>query len=143
MCLAVKYDRVFKGNTGWKLLRKRERGYYTGICEAKCRKISDSEFTDMGGCINSHFHASDGTPYPTGSHIFTKRLDAEKVRKLCFSPRSQHNLVLRKVAFKEQVAYGEVDWYSDACTHGYSQYLTTTVVVAKKCRVLYAPRERR
>jgi len=121
MCLAIKYDRKFKGNRGWKLLAKQNGTYQTGMLYVSVIQIG-KDWADAGEeRIESNNLMSPSFHYPAGFHIFTRKRDALRIWK------HFPNLHLCKVQFKGQEVYGEVAW-----TWGYP----TTTVVAKYCKLI-------
>lgn len=128
MCLHRRYNKRFTGNKGWKLLRQStiDGRYYTGLVCAKCIDITETKFAvadttplgiDYDGKTNGY--------YPGGFHIFTRMKDAMMVNAYkC----TASDLVLCKVKFRKQVAYGEVNWSSEM-----PKFPT---VVAQECRVI-------
>jgi len=129
MCIAVKYERKFNGNKGWKLLRRDLDGkYQTGmipgvreitITKNKWADAGDGEI-EGGKCDvwkdNTWF-------YPAGFHIFTKKSDAECILNYL----KDDDIYLCRVEFQGQKVYGEVNWkWKNSCT----------TVVAKYCMLL-------
>lgn len=128
MCLHIKYERKSGRKTGYKLLYQEEWGsLITGYCDAKAVYIRKTGYTtdpNHGNLWSNHFS------YPAGFHTFLTKRSAEKIQRL--ENFENNELVLCKVAFKDEVAYGRVKWYF----HGEKDFLTSTVV-ARKCKVLH------
>ena len=126
MCLKSLYKTEFRGNTGYKILEKDNKGrYLTGIGSAKKVALNKHHYTrnSCNGYLSLE-PANRGT-YPSGFHIFIDLREAQQALRDLNNIKSR---VLCHVRFREQVAYGEVYWRGGAHE--------PIGVVAKECKVL-------
>lgn len=128
MCLAIKYKAEYSSRKGYKLLHKREGKYYTGMCDypkvriLKSRYVRDLNHTDIKG---------DGFYYSPGFHICVSLEQAYYLKAAQERYHANSSLVICEVVFREQVAYGKVNWhYTGVETFG------CKTVVAKECRIV-------
>jgi len=134
MCLATRYDKVYRGKVGYKILRERWDGsLFTGMYG-----VGEVRFYEDGYTVDPNTDAIpspswDGGvnfTYPAGFHVFTRLTDARKVQR-----KSSGYGTIYKVAFRNVVAYGEVGWRFEPIYIKQNSFSTPTVV-ATQCRVI-------
>ena len=124
MCLAVKYNRASGRKTGYKILRKQDGDYFSGMCGASTVKINRHplEYTEDPNKANIIYCLYSDENYRSGFHIFANLEEARKIWHYLGT-----NLAICKVAFKDEVAFGEVHW---------SLHIIAATIIAQKCKVI-------
>lgn len=135
MCLAISYKDSYPGEKGYKVLKKDERSYFTGLCGYPRMQISRTRYADArptgaySGILGGE--GFDGFIYPFGFHILTSLEDARKLKRAEEKRNPIVKFVICEVAFKEQVAYGAVKWHYTG-----NKSFATDTVVARKCKII-------
>jgi len=134
MCLAGKYDKVYPGKKGYKILIRETGELRTGVTSrGRCKYPNKTTYIRDGNTRPILVDGSFGDDYPAGFHVFTKKSEATRVlKRMRKGGGSRKDYELWRVAFRKQVAYGWVCW----CWWAFRDKEATDTVVAKEFRLL-------
>jgi len=110
MCLKKFIEEIPKQTIGWKIVKKINGEYFTGLCNSSQVKLPKNKWVkdpNTGNVVAYIDHRYQ--TYPTGFNITKTRKEARGIKN--GENTISGNNVIVKVAFKNVVKYGITGWY--------------------------------